>query len=537
MKEIIFLGLILTLPAWFIIIRNFLWDLSFWQKKNYSVEKFTQNILWDIDKDSVSHFLILVKFLCLALLTIGFQYFVGGVIGIATLLIIWSFEAFWRLEFVFITKEPKLDILKPRNLISLLTFITILFYSFLWISLPFSYLVDTGNNVNYAMQLVYGIPSAYIYLLIITAIFCLFDLGTSLITALIQIFINKLVYIRRLVKLFLFQNKVAKLRDGNRIILNIGDTHYEIAKLLKIGLENIKQIDVTDPRQVLEFILDNKIKNQTLFVSCNSDIKNIISTLQPEIVFLNSTEIILSSILKYVPARTKVIANKDIFATDQITKLHKGEYSFFSSKNSKAISNQNIITPRFIEIETTGIRATYLINSKEESVHLKTFNKEYVSYVAAALCICQELERDSTSLLRNIESGFSKLSKELFIEGDNDTKIYNFENHELNYLQFVKNINSACRQKGTNNLIVLSDGLGIKNIPEGFFECVKECVDCFITNDQKLNKELDKRGIKNFSANNLKSMTFLARRHSNKGDIFLIEGTFKDSIIQALKKN
>jgi len=358
-----------------------------------------------------------------------------------------------------------------------------------------------------------------------------------LVVALQQILINQIALLKRKIKLFLFQDSVSKLRASSLVVLYLGDSSTQLGKLFIAGLPNGKALDIYDPNQLNEFILDNKLKEKVIFVNCNNDFKYSFNTIVPEILVINSQDLNLKDVLQSIPTRTKVVANIDFVAESEITKYHKGEYSLFSGKHHNSSKSGSLITTKYIESEAKGLRVTYSVKGEELTVFLKTLNREYITSYSAFIAVLKELEIDTNKVIKEVERSLPLLSKSIFIEGDNDTKILSFEYQELSYKDFAKNIGSAARHKGQNKLIVITNGLGRKNIPEEFFELAKADADVFITNDQYFNRQLNKRGIRNYHADSFKNAAYLARKYSKEGDIFLIEGVFKDSIIKLLKKN
>ena len=537
MKEIILLGIIFIMPALFIIIRNFLWDLSFWQKKNYSLERFSLNILWDLDKDIFSHNLIIIKFIAFAFLALGFQYSVSGAIGIAAVFLIWAFEAFKRLQDIFLTREPRIDLSKPRNLISTLSMLATILFIFLLITLPFVYSISS-NKLPLVPIPDLQVTELYVYLLILSSLFILIDLSTSLLTLIQQLLINLIVGLRRKFKLYAYFNRILFLQSRNRIILVLSDNFHEMSNLLLSGVENLISIDNEDLDFVKEYILDNKVEGKILIINAShSTIQYEINNLKPECVIINSEEANIESLINKIPLQTKIIVNSDLFDSKFVTEKFKGQTAFFGENPIDIPNNSNFVWKLRTKISEAKIATNFISNFKDIKAEIHTFNNQYPAALAVALTLVKELGFDEDIFIQKVQATFVDSKSNLFINGDNDTRILSFLNKELTHVELRNNLLSASKYKEGNKIILLTNGLGRKVIPERFYSDISKIVDIVISNDNKLVQGLKNHSVKSFYADSFKNFTYLARRFSEKGDLIIVEGHFKEPLIRLLRKN
>lgn len=576
MRDFLSLAILFWIPPFVSIIKYVLWDLYFWQVKEYRFDRFWVHIRWDQEPANRNLNKIIIKFMLFSLISVVLASPLGASFGILVAYAVWFNDGIRFLEDI-LNNKLKRPSLSFRNLLILtLTIIFVVTVASL-ITIPFAVLDRSSNegifldsftnsNIKDINNALY--PDVLIYLTLSSLLALLIELSSPFLVSLFVLITYPVAKIRRQLIIMKAKKKFNSLKKKPKVIAITGsqgktttkEILFEILKTkYKVGktLEN-QNTDVGLSLSILDE-LDNESE---VFIAemgaiRRSEIANMCKIIKPDISIV--TDIGTQHIGIFGSAEKLFRAKKEI-----IDNLKPGESTVLNGDSEYCLKmirpdclNYVYYTKESIEKSLTGKHIIKLhIHSESETDKKLTFkikfdNKDYsftfigagkhlihniAACIAASLSIGMSIE-EVQSALTNAKI---KLPRLTISNGDNDTLVIEdtYSSNEKGFAAAVKFMNS---QKDINKRIVVTKGIielgrHKEHVYGKLVDEIKNDIDILITSDNTLHKMIlkDNTQVQSYLVSNNIDFNYTIRSVVEPKDIILLEGRLHPSIISEI---
>ncbi len=523
MNNILILGIVFLIPAIFVIVKNYLWDISYWQKKSFKFENFIKNYSWDLEIINRKPLLNILKFSTLALLSLLFIDTFLGSLGIILAYIIWVVEFYTSLENIIRFKEPEINLLKPKTLLLVLLSVLLILLTVFTISYPFAVL-DTVTSTVISNGVFDILPDYYLYLGLLSFNLLLLDILSSTVLILLRVLLLPIDLVNNLIVKFVAITKLES-RLKNRKNRDKKANHLKGIRN-ESNNANLKIITLTG------FNNDNYLQIFLL---------NLFNEYIPQ--YLTPSDNVFKQIYYLLNKRSKVL----------VLNLDKGNNKYiknvkvdFNITNTLPFKNDLVNDVKSTNNEFNLSNIIYLNNSIEclikfkdqsETILLPGDSRIYL-FIPEIFNILINLGysfRKSVDIFNNVV----KRNNNIFLKGDNNIKLINFSNSEIDAKHLIFKLKNLSSIKNNNKLILLTNGFEI-NSKEYLTEIISELknyVDILITSNKKLYNISLNEDIECFRVTSLKDYAYLTRLYSKENDYVLIEGHLKPYVLKELVAN
>lgn len=582
MKELLVLIFIFWLPILFVLIKNLLWSLYFWQIKEYRWDRFWTHIRWDQEDRNRNTYLTGLKFIIFAFMTFLFTYPAIGIFSIILAYIIWSVEAF---EFAVDTLQQK--IIKPsiknlRNILIIALYIFVLSILIALISIPFleiqrsnttSSLTEYFNYINNSgfngiSNGEFAIPDIYFLFGIFSFLAIFLDIAAPIISTIFVYLTAPISFIKREFTVYKARKKLSRLPNlkiigitGSQGKTTTKEILYELIKNNFITVKTPENLntDIGVAQTILNYVGD---ETQVLIAEMGTyktgELRKICKNFPPDISIITDID---TQHVGLFGSRQKLAAGKAEIAEymkkgGTIILNGDNEYckKIASNINEKVIivasSSKEFLFkhPNSLVILADDIKS----DNKQTQFNLKVNGIKYSTKynysqshlwlnfsIAFSAALALDLKPEVISkLVPKVDTKLPRLEIET---GDNNFIIINdsYNSSLKGFLAAVDFMNMNF--KGSGKRIILTKGIfelgKLKNdIYENLIEKIKDKFDILITTDIKLaqiaRKYSDASNVYTFR--NVDSLIYEIRKLVQPEDILLIEGRVSPRIMSEL---
>jgi UDP-N-acetylmuramyl pentapeptide synthase len=539
--EFITLIIIFWIPFVMIFIKDVLWNLHFWEIKEYRFGRFFSHLYWDRENENRKPFITYIKFLCFCLISTLLISPILAISGIALIYIISIFEVLSFSEKIISFDLKKVNLYKIRNifiLISISVFLSIVIAS---ISIPFLLIDRIGSApIDYmpsflgsSTSAVY--PDIYIYLGISTLIYLSLDLGSPIFLAFFVFITSPIGWLQNKYKAFKLQSLINRRPN--------------IIKVAIIGSQGKTTIKNFADHLIREHYSVLNLQNTHSSISTLSD--DIFASLKP------THKIILMAVEAYHPNElTKIFKtlkpNITVFSdlnTHNIEgfktiKLLREEYSkalTFVSENAVMLYNSKNKYIKEIAKPFSGKKID--VNKLQDTLKIKHNRKHLEESLLTSINLALELGVDSKIILEKIHN--TQIFEDLeHVQSDNNSLLL-INNNEAGYKTLLSNLEYARklqRKLKYNNLFLVTNGIhGLgkykTRVYKELTDKINNKADFLITTDALLARYslTNNHKTKIVKVRDESELIYRLRSFMDKNDIVLIEGKISHPVVETLR--
>lgn len=541
--EIFALGFIFFLPIFFTSIYRLVQNLTLWQSKEYRFERILSHIIWDIDHNSKTFYVLCIKFIIFSLILTFTSSLTISAIAIIAIYTIWIFELFEYLYNIFHYRTFGINS-SIRNLSILGIYSIILTTIFFTISVAFtvfprveSSTINLGNYITANNEGIAVFPDSIILLIIFSVIGLTLDIATPFITAMLVFFTSPLGRLRKLFNIYNLKRKL-KLIPNVKIVGITGSFGKSTL---------IKYIDeLTDKKQIVIINMD-----YTSVSALSAEISKLIT---------KETKVIIFEFEGYVSGEIKEIIQILKPNLIALTDIGFNHVSGFESHEDLINSFREIETPYTTIISTTNNQFNFDVIRDIDSMKLieigltksKTefhFGERIIEsislmdqkYKRYALEIFSQVNLLSEAVLKKISKTPVNITNTEEILGDLESILIldTNENSDINGL--INLISTKTATNDSNLKVLITDGfteLGrLKTkIFDDFVVEISKHVDFIVTTDHALHSAATRNNIISHYFSDINKLLIFIRKILTKNLILYIEGKIKAPLVSSLRK-
>ncbi len=531
--EFLILVAVIWTPYIIILIKDILWNLHYWESKEYRFGRFFSHIYWDREERNRSPFVTYVKFICFCLASTLLVSPISAIAGIALTYIISIFELFSLFEKFLSYKLKPVDLFKWRNIAIIILLSLFLSLTITLTSLPFLILTRINQeSINFS-SIVEGIasgtsyPDIYLYLGIVTMIYIILDLSSPLLLTFLVFLTSPIGWIKNRIKIGQLKSKLSRHKREIHTVAVIGSHGKSTTKgFIYDALKNTyKVLQTNNTYSSMSNLANDIIYNlnkdtEIILVEAEAYHKNelteIFKTIRPNFVvftdlglkhlegFKSIKELKqeYSNALNKLPVDATLVYNAQNTHTNQVAKLFSGKKIPFKINNSNKL--KNYIIPAIALVKEFGIDISHLKN-----------NIKNVDFMEMELV---NGDKGSIILMNNTEASYKTL---------------------LNNLKLTLSIQ---KKGGINRLFLITNGIhGLGkyklSVYRKLIDKINNKVDYLITTDSILARIALKNNHKTqiIKTSNESEILYRVRENLSKNDIILIEGKLSYPIVESLR--
>lgn len=584
MIELIALVIIFWTPVTIVLVKKYLWDLYYWQIKEYRWDRFWTHLRWDQDEHNRNYFIVGIKFVLFSLVTLMFESPVLAMIGIAIAYSLWVFESF-----EFITDLLNKKIVKPalKNIRNVLIMVIIMFLSFLvpaLITFPFTVFeraaAEYGSDtVGYFVEKFTDIssqtfPDVFILIGLLTMFGLFLDLAAPFIVP-IGVFLTwPLAKIKRERIVMKGKEKFDSLKNDLTLIAITGSQGKTTTKEILYEILSTKYKVAKTPENYntdvgVATAMMTELKNDTeIFIAemgayRKGEIKKMVTNFPPDIGVItdidtqhlgifggkNNLKVAKSEIVRYMKGNGIAILNGDNAQIRDVAETLQNFVGLVSSEKENFELLDKFEDPKKKYIKATNIKSTkttlsftVVDNDTKEEVKLKNYGEHLVNNLLIALSIATRLDMTLKEAISALEKSKLTLPRLVTETGDNETIVLN-DSYSSSYKGFIAAVNQMdkVRKNKSSKRILITKGIlelgkDKKTIYKKLVHNVREKIDVVISTDTLLldlfmHENIDIEIIKVKSP---EEMIYEFRRNAEPNDVVLLEGRLHPKVIQAV---
>lgn len=584
MTTITVLMIVFIAPALVVLIKNALWDLYYWQIKEYRLDRIWTAIRWDQVKINRSLNLIGIKFILFSTITLVFTVPILALIGIFLIYIIWSFQSFNFLQDAITKNLRRPSAKSPRNILILLLLILTIASLTIFISYPFLLIqrdfAQIGSSLNFseyfldkAADEIYILPDVYVLLGFLSLILLFLDLSMPFLIP-IYVFLTSPISIVR--RRLIIEKAKRKLKNMNPHLIIIGITGSQGKTTTKEMLAEVlaKKYKVAKTPEnfntsvgVASAVLSEINKDTEIFVAemgayKKGEIASSVSHFPPDIAVL--TDIDFQHVGLF--GTRKDLAKAKFEITQNLNKnqvaILNGDNSY-CRKYSADVKNGIIFVASTTEGKkeskklddlTTDVFLAEKVKSnskltefnvidedKESTTYkIENPNKHIVDLSLIVVSIAKRLGFTNKEVKKALENVKFPKSRLTFESGDNGYFILD-DTYNSNRKGFLAALELLDKKAGEEKRILITNGileLGREkiNVYKDLAKEIKNKVDILITNDSLLIEEVkhENDNVMIVKPKDTNDLLFKVRALANAGDYILLEGRLDPKIIKNL---
>lgn len=581
MKEFLSLAVIFWTPAFIVIFKSVLWDLYFWQIKEYRLDRYWIHIRWDQESANRNIGDLAIKFLLFALVSTFLIYPETAVLGIVLSFAYWFNQAVF---FVYRFKSGKVrrpSLKNPRNIIIISLILISVVSLFSAITIPFA-VIDRQDTTGYNDLISasglddinvdsYLFPDVYLFLSIATSVALLIDLAVPLLVAFFVLVTYPLARFKR-------QRLIKKAKDliasQNKDLIIVGITGSEgktttkeiLYEILKSNYKVIKTEENfnTDVGVAISILNNLKKDSQVLVAEMGAlrkgEISAIVKAFRPDISIVTSLDRqhvgLFGSKQKLFEAKSEIVAgmkpsgtailNADNHEIRDMHSLHSGKSIFVTTQPKIFKKYNDNLSPRvsssLIKETSSNANALKLTLKTEEQTEIFTIPQQgdhLFMNIALAISAAHELEIPLKKIKSALEKMDFKLPRQEVLKGDNNTIIINdtYNSSFNGFLAAVERMNKLKSIKA-DRIIVTKGIFELGRYKSGTYEelmsKIKSKFDILITTDSELYTIARRNNVHAHITliSKPEEMLYEIRKHMNHGNVILLEGRLSPIILQ-----
>lgn len=587
MIELISLIIIFWTPITLVLLKNYLWDLYFWQLKEYRWDRFWTHIRWDHSELNRNYSMITLKFILFSLLSLLFYAPVLAAFAIIATFVVYVFEAFDFIADFFTKKIIRPSVKNIRNLLVLAILIFIILCVPTIISIPFITLLDISTEAGSTTLTSYfntvsssantGIyPDVYI-LFGLLAMFALFlDLASPFIVPIGIAITWPLAQFKRNMIISRAKKKLRNRKKGLTIVGITGSqgkstTKEILYQILKDRYKVAKTPENYNTDVGIAIAILSEVTEETeIFIAemgtyRSGEISKIVESFRPDIGIITDIDTqhvgLFGGYMKLRNAKAEMVQfmKKDGYAilngdSANIRTVAETINDKFTVLVSSDPHNKKVLdmmeNPKLKYVFAENIKETsaklsfeYTDDGLSEKISVKHQGKHLVNNILIAITAAIQLGLS----LNEVSSRLSKINLELprltYETGDNNTVVLNdsYNSSHKGFIAAVKYMNHVKKKEKLKKRIVFSRGIyelgkEKKTVYKNLLNNIKEDIDILVSSDplliqlaKKDNLNLELHYIKNYQ-----DMIYFFRENANEGDIILLEGRLHPEVIKTI---
>lgn len=579
MKEFIALVIIFWVPPFFAILRNILWDVYFWQIKEFRWDRFWVHLRWDQEELNREPLATGLKFISFAFVSLVFVHPLSAIIGIILAFLTWTNELYIFLSHLLNGKLKRPSLKNPRSIIILGLFLVTLFSVIAYITLPFSVFEDRTDDVRYVyfadiidnkdiqnIEIIF--PDVYLLLSISTLTALFIDLASPFIITLFVGITFPIARIRRKFLIFKARNHLKQL--GNKLVVigitgsqgktttkeilyNLLKNHYNVAKT-----PANQNTDVGVAQAILKHLKeDTQIFIVEMGALRKNEIKDICRLIPPDIAIVTDVDVqhmgifgsqvklfeAKSEIVRFKKAEGTAILNGDNHFCRKMSELHGGENIIYvsSSKDYEALVKEKKPENQIVFFKNNhpekGLSFRIKTNNFEEDIEVNIDGDHLTQVFVSCIMAASELNIGINEIKRTLKEFSMKLPRLSIEPGDNGTTILN-DTYNSSFKGFIAAVNLMNKNKKGKKIVITK---GIYELGRYKYETYKRLlkeasnkIDVLITSDSLLAKAAkeDNNRMEICLLKKNVDIVYKLRQIMNEGDTVLLEGRLHPSIIK-----
>lgn len=576
MKDFLSLAVLFWIPPLISILKYVLWDLYFWQVKEYRFDRFWVHIRWDQEPANRNLNKIIIKFILFSLISIVLASPLGASAGIAIAYAIWFNDGIKFIEEI-INNKLKRPSISFRNLLILFLIIICLITLICLVTIPFAILdrkTDSGifldyfsnssvENINNALY-----PDVLIYLALSSLTALLIEMSSPFIVSFFVLLTYPIAKIRRQLIIRKARKKISALKKKPYIIAITGSqgkttTKEILFEILKDKFNVGKTLENQNTDVGLALSILSQLKSNTnIFIAemgaiRSSEIKNMCRILKPDssivtdigtqhIAIFGSQEKLFKAkgeIIESLQENGNAILNGDNEFCLKMIRKDCNNYVYYTNENISAKLNESYIIPvkiHAVKELTNKITFKLNYNKKDYDFEFNATGLHLVNNITASIIasLCAGLTIDEVqSSLKKVEIKLPRLS---LSKGDNETIVIEdtYSSNEKGFEAAVKFMNS---QKISGKRIVVTRGIielgrHKEHIYKNLVSAIRNDIDILITSDATLHKLMlkDNTKVQSLLVHSNDDFKYTIRTVVEPKDLILLEGRLHPSIISEI---
>lgn len=580
MIEVIALIVIFCIPLIVVFIKNTLWDLYFWQIKEYRWDRFWTHIRWDLNKINRNTNIIGIKFILFSATSLLFIAPLIGIFAVLLTYVLWTYESF-----DFVTQVKKRDFVRPslknpRNWIIIFGMLSALIFLIMLITGPFididrNVISDTSMNINSLGNNIelFPVTDMFVMLGLLSIAGLILDLASPITIILFVILTQPLALAKRWRTVRKAKIKLSQLNPKLVIIGITGSQGKTTTKELVYELLKDKYKTVKTPENyntdvgVAGTVLTLLNKDTEVFVAemgayRKGEIAGIAKAFPPDISVITDVDTqhigIFGSKQKLVNAKYELVdhmkTNGTAILNGENEKLvEKGikedSRVVFTAYHKKYLGKlKKLVDPKtdYLVSNKTNIshtNQTIVVHGQdiEEEIKINGIPETYIPNVTQAIAVASELNVSFDQMKKTLEKFEKKLPRLQADSGDNGTIVINdsYSSSRKGFISAIKEMKKY-QKEGAKNIVITKGILELgKHKAEVYDEIMDEVakdINVLITTDHQLavaakndNEHID---IRQSKSNN--EIVYNFRNVSRKGDVVLLEGRLHPDIISEI---
>ncbi len=581
MIEVFSLVAIFWLPVLIVLIKKYLWDLYFWQIKEYRWDRFWTHIRWDLDEHNRNYYNIGVKFILFSTTVLLFDSPLLGLIGIVLSYIIWTFESFEYIADLIGGKVIKPALKNIRNILIMILLSSISLVIPYIVALPFAAIerdlsgVDTiteyftsfsGSSVDIL------IPDVFILIGFLTLLGLFMDLASPFIVP-IGVFVTwPFARLKRRMTINKAKAKFDLIRDRITLIGITGSQGKTTTKELLYEILKSKYRVAKTPENyntdvgIASAILSEINEKTEIFIAemgayRKGEIKSMVKNFTPDISIITDIDTqhigifggrenlknAKSEIVRYMKTNGLAILNGDSDACRDVATELQNFVTLVSSEKENFKKLDRIEGPKKKYIKAEDIKSTkdslhFTVRDNDQSYDLKLgdFGKHLVNNILISLAAASKLDMSLNEAASALEKSKIKLPRLVVETGDNNTLVLNdsYSSSFKGFIAAVKYMNEI-KPKGKRIVItrgILELGREKKTVYKDLVHKIRKEIDILITNDPVLLDTFkhENSSVELVKVKNSEEMIYKFREFAQPEDVILLEGRLNPKVIKAV---
>jgi UDP-N-acetylmuramoyl-tripeptide--D-alanyl-D-alanine ligase len=580
--EVVILVTLFWAPALFVLIKKFLWDLYFWQLKEYRWDRFWTHIRWDQEESNRNFYFLGVKFILFACLTLLFESPVLALIALLLTYIIWVFESFEYIKDIILGQTIKASVRSFRNILILLINLSVPTIIVVLVTAPFT-LIDRGKSVLSSPELneyiqsvttaspAETIPDIFILLAFIGLIGLFFDIASPFFSPFGVFLTWPLSFLKRQQVIIKASKKYAALSGKLTMIAITGSQGKTTTKEILYEILKDRYKTAKTPENyntdfgVATSILNEVHGNTDIFIAemgayRTGEIQKIVKMFPPDIGVITdiSTQHIglfggymkvaeaKSEIVRFLKPGGKAILNGDSNLCRSVAS-ELGEFTVLvttekgNSESADLIETPKIknVTAKNIEFKNNTLRFSFVDDDAVQEYEIHGAAKHLVSNFMIAISIAREVGMSLQEIAESIKKSKMTLPRLSFETGDNDTRILNdtYSSSVKGFKAAVEYLNEVYDGKGKRIIItkgILELGREKRSLYRDLVREMEGGFDVLITSDTLLSNIVKKENtsVQVVKVSKADEMLYSFRAISEPGDYILLEGRLSPSLVK-----
>lgn len=585
MTEFIIIAVIFWIPAIIVILRNILWDVYFWQLKEFRWDRFWTHIRWDYDEQNRNPVVTGLKFVLFALTSLVFQVPLLTIAAVIFAFALWSHEMFAVIQSILFKKQKRPSLKNPRNILIIGLLLGFIASVITLLTIPFAAFARETGMINYSELFnslivdssAFAFPDIYIYLAYSTLVGLFFDFSTPLFSMVAVIITAPMAFLRRWITIKQAQAKFNSIKQNLTVIGITGSQGKTTMKevLYSVLKDNFK-VAKTPENYNTDFgvavsVLKQIKKDTEIFIAemgayREGEIKYMAKHFPPNYSVVTDVDVqhlgifgshdklfmAKSEIVRYMNPNGIAVLNGD---NERCVKMAQ-----FSSHKTIIVYSENDSEKHLKEIDTTKIvliKAFKIKNKKDGvmftittengnavDVNIPHKGNHLINTYLMAFAIAMDLGMKQDLIIEKLQTLNMQMPRLGVETGDNGTTILD-DSYNSSFKGFIAAVELMQeyyneKKEGAERIVITKGiyelGKNKKKIYKELMERIHSKMDVLITSDSLLAKtaQEDNVSLQVKYVKGHEEMIYAVRNFMSPGDIVLLEGRLHPSIIKEI---